>query len=204
MRNPRTPHPALRTYVRTYEAHGVLPMTLTLPELTALEAQVRHSMAGFPAAGEALARIRAGCGHRLRGYATFDGYCRDILSLSARHAQRLLRGADTAARVRTALGLVPRNEAVARALTPIAEDVGQLRRVQTQLEAAGSSLATATAAVVARAVATVAPLEGLCPQCAQLPAAYMQTAGAWHCSACGSAVNIRVWPTSIARNAHVR
>ncbi len=110
--------------------------------------------------GAALIEIRERKGYQLRGFETFEDYCEKQFGFSVRHDQRMIAAAQTVKALQAALPeqgkkAIPANEAVARALTPVAESPALVRRVAAKLEKAGTSIAKASAAQVEKVVAAV-------------------------------------------------
>lgn len=129
----------------------------TLADLERVEGAIRKGLDGFLAVGNLLASVRECRAYRLRGCATFEDYCEEHLGFSLRYGQRLIQAAKTAAAAQQALGPgeAPRNEAVARALAPVAGDARALAQVKAKLQQAGRTVATATATEIEAAVRAV-------------------------------------------------
>jgi ribosomal protein L37AE/L43A len=182
---------------------------ITVAQLAALEALAQHRHERFADAGSALVAIRAGKGHELRGYVHFTQYCEEFLGVSVRHAQRLMQAAGIV-RALAAAGIEPpRNEAVVRALAPVAHDQTKLLAVCEETVRRGATPATATAAAIAQVVREVTGRSGaisagnrnalgtsgqaVCPACKKVPVAYShQPDGTWVCVGCGARVALLV------------
>jgi hypothetical protein len=118
--------------------------------------------------------------------------------------------------VQKALGEMPRNEASARVLNPIAGDPKLLGKLKDRLAAQKLNVATATAEKLqevvdkikpktapmfddkARPVAAIAGLSDVCPVCGKVPSAYNQYEHVWRCGDCGKPVRIGALPLEIA------
>lgn len=148
------------------------------PEMADLEQQIETDSKAFQRVGQALIRIHEGRGYRLRGYKTFEDYCRARWDFTDRQGRRLITAAQTAAKVKDATGYEPASESVARVLAPVADDPIVLQKVAEKLGKAKKSatLASASAETVANAVAAVTGKPR--PQPADKPAARPKAAGA--------------------------
>lgn len=191
--------------------------TLKMPELERLEERVRKGMTAFMDVGHALMEIQERRGYLLRGSKTMEEYCEKEFHFSLRQGQRLMIAAETAKKVQKAIGEMPRNEASARVLNPIAGDPKLLGKLKERLEKQKLTVATATAEKLQEIVdrvkpkttsmfaddkpkppAAIAGLSDTCPNCKEVPSSYVHKGTAWQCGGCGKAVNVAAMPLVIA------
>lgn len=78
----------------------VIP-AMTEEELSQAESIIERGQKTFVEVGKALMQIREGKGYRLRGYATFEAYCKEHLRLSTRQGYYLMAGAEAVENVQT-------------------------------------------------------------------------------------------------------
>lgn len=194
------------------------PLQLTLFDLDALETRIKAGMKTFIEVGEALRTVRDANGHTMRGFKTFDDYCAKEFGISIRQGQRLIEAAAVARQVEEITGELPKNEAQAREIGKIADQPALLKKVITEIKRTKTTLANATAEVVALAVAKVtgktapppperkieepppitAPTLDLsvfadtCVHCGTLPEAYQRKGEAWTCPECKGAVKLTI------------
>jgi hypothetical protein len=116
-------------------------MTAILPaaearQLAECEQVIERGLKTFTEVGRALAEIRSGRLYRA-AHATFEDYCRERWSLSARHANRTIEAARVT-EILGPIGPIPSNEAQARELAPLLDQPDQLRETwQRAVESAG-------------------------------------------------------------------
>jgi hypothetical protein len=191
---------------------------LKLPDLEKLEDRVRKGLASFVDVGRALQQIEEKRGYLLRDYKDFTAYCEGEFHFSLRQGQRLMLAAETAQKVQKALGEMPRNEASARVLNPIAGDPKLLGKLKDRLAAQKLNVATATAEKLQevvekikpktapmfddkpRPIAAIAGLSDVCPACGKVPGAYTHDVDvdAWKCGSCHATVRVGALPLEIA------
>ncbi len=143
----------MTTLTKTNETTVIAP--LAEAEMAALEQQIRTDIKAFQRVGLALIRIRDGRGYRLRGFKTFEAYCERVWDFTDRHGRRLIAAAETAEKVKAAVGVEPSSESVARVLAPVANDPIVLQRVAEKLQMKQATIANASAEKVAEVVAAV-------------------------------------------------
>lgn len=98
----------------------VAPMTID--DLGRAENVIRNGLDTFVEVGNALQEIRDGRGYRLKGYGTFEDYCRDEWNISRVHAFRLMQSAAVVENLLPIGNARPETESQARPLAALDPD----------------------------------------------------------------------------------
>lgn len=182
-------------------------MKLTLAELETLEKSVRDGVESFVAAGIALRRIMDTGGHFLRGFASFNEYCKATFGFTDRHGRRMMLAAKISGEILEISGQKIFKESVARQLTPLLNDSKLIGTLIEQVQNSGETLSTISAKnlrVLVRGIAGTqfdakAPIPGTCPYCHKLPDQYSKSERGYTCSNCNCTVNLAPRRISIGR-----